>query len=391
MSNCTEVDFSKTKNILSVKIRIIPTQEQEVYLRKACGTARFVYNTALSITEDIYIKTGKHISWQDISTEYLTPLKQQEEFRWLNDVCSQIPQGALRDLDNAYKRFYRGLSSKPKYKSKKNSKMSFHIRENGFKLHKNHIKISKLKDDIALSGNTRGIEKYTGKYINPRISYDGKFWYVSVGILIRRVENNSGGIVGIDLGIKELAYCSNGVVFHNINKTKRVKHIENRLKRLKRQVSKKYEMNKQGNKYVKTSNIAKLEKTIALTERRLANIRNTYIHECTSKIVKTKPSMIVLEDLQVSKMLKNRYLADSIRKQCFYKFRQYITYKAYFNCIRVVIADKHYKSTQTCSCCGNVQKMRLFDRVFKCNKCHNSLDRDYNSSKNLEKLGVSMC
>ncbi|WP_153016383.1 RNA-guided endonuclease InsQ/TnpB family protein, partial [Clostridium tepidiprofundi] len=138
------------------------------------------------------------------------------------------------------------------------------------------------------------------KYTNPRVSFDGKYWYLSVGIerenLIVGLTNES---IGIDVGIKDLAVCSNGMTFKNINKTRLVKKLEKRLRRLQRKISRKYELNKEGRKFVKTSNIIKLEKQIRLLHRRLSNIRSNHLHQATTKIVKTKPSRVVMETLNI--------------------------------------------------------------------------------------------
>ena len=196
--------------------------------------------------------------------------------------------------------------------------------------------------------------------------------------------------LGIDLGLKDLAICSDGKVFKNINKTKKVKKLEKRLKQKQRQISRKYDMNKIKNEggercqFIKTKNIEKLEETTKLIHRKLRNIRDNYIHQVTTSIVKTKPYRIVIEDLNVSGMMKNKHLSDSVRKQCFNKFRQYITYKAELNGIGLVIADRFYPSSKTCSQCGAIKKdLKLKNRVYRCPHCGAVIDRDYNASLNL--------
>lgn len=153
------------------------------------------------------------------------------------------------------------------------------------------------------------------KYSNPRISYDNKYWYISAGVeQEERKEDLTDISLGVDLGLKDLAICSNGIVYKNINKTYVVRKIEKRLKKLQRQVSRKYEQNKKGKEYVKTKNIIKLENQIQQVNRRLANIRNNYLHQITTSIVKTKPYRVVIEDLNVKGMMKNKHLSDAIRK-----------------------------------------------------------------------------
>ena len=196
--------------------------------------------------------------------------------------------------------------------------------------------------------------------------------------------------LGIDLGLKDLAVCSDGKVFKNINKTKKVKKLEKRLKQKQRQISRKYEMNKikkEGGgscQFIKTKNIEKLEETTKLIHRKLANIRNNHLHQVTTSIVKTKPYRIVIEDLNVSGMMKNKHLSDSVRKQCFNKFRQYITYKTELNGIELIIADRFYPSSKTCSQCGTIKKdLKLKDRIYRCPHCGAVIDRDLNASLNL--------
>ena len=156
------------------------------------------------------------------------------------------------------------------------------------------------------------------KYTNPRISFDGKYWFISVGIEKEKpiVELTTESI-GIDVGIKDLAICSNGMTFKNINKTRVVKKLEKRLRRLQRRVSRKYLKNKEGSKFVKTSNIIKIEKQIKLLHRKLTNIRSNHSHQATNKIVKTKPSRVVMETLNIKGMMKNKHLSKAIKEQCF--------------------------------------------------------------------------
>ena len=170
------------------------------------------------------------------------------------------------------------------------------------------------------------------KYTNPRIIYDNKYWHLSVGIeqeqpTIQLTDES----LGIDVGVKDLAVCSNGMTFKNINKSKEIKRLKKSLKRKQRQCSRKYEMNKKGKEYVKTKNIIKLEKQIRLIHRRLSNIRLNYIHQITTKIVKTKPSRVVMEDLNIKGMMKNKHLSKTVAEQCLYDFKMKMKYKLYGN------------------------------------------------------------
>lgn len=228
------------------------------------------------------------------------------------------------------------------------------------------------------------------KYSNPRISNDNKYWYISVGIEISQVQEElTNESLGCDLGIKELAVCSNGKIYKNINKSLIVKKTEKKLKRLKRQVSRKYEKNKKGKEYVKTKNIIKLEKKIQLIYRRLANIRNNHIHQTTTSIVKTKPYRVVIENLNVKGMMKNKHLSKAIQQQNFYKFRSQLEYKTKLRGIELVIADRFYPSSRICSHCGNIKKdLSLNTRIYIC-ECGLSIDRDLNASINLSKYKLA--
>lgn len=229
------------------------------------------------------------------------------------------------------------------------------------------------------------------KYSNPRISFDGKYWYISVGIKSKKSEVElTDESVGIDLGIKDLATCSTGKIYKNINKTKRVKKFKKTLKRLQKQVSRKYEKSREvNNRYEKSQNIVKLEKKIRLVHRKISNIRNNNLHQITNEIVKTKPSRIVMEDLNIKGMMKNRYLSKAIAEQNFYKFITYMKYKAEFNGIEFIQVPRFYPSSKTCSKCGTIKKdLKLSDRIFKC-ECGYIMDRDLNASINLSNYRAS--
>ena len=291
----------------------------------------------------------------------------------------------MKDACNAYKGYFRGLAKRPKYKSKKKAKTSFYNDTCSLKVKDKVVLIEKIgwiriKEQIPI-----GV-----KYTNPRISYDNKYWYISVGIEREEIgEELTDVSLGVDLGIKDLAVCSDGKVYKNINKTYAVKKIEKRLKRLQRQVSRKYDKNKKGKEYVKTRNIIKLEGRIQQTHRRLANIRNNHIHQTTTSMVKTKPYRIVIEDLNVKGMMRNRHLSEAIRKQCFYEFRRQLEYKCKIRGIKLIIADRFYASSKTCSKCGGIKKdLKLKDRVYRCS-CGLEIDRDLNAAINLSKYRLA--
>ena len=365
--------------ILAKKIRLYPTEEQEQKLWQSVGTARFIYNWTLNRQEENYKNGGNFIKDNDLRKE-ITQLK-KEKLSWLNEVSNNVAKQAVKDACNAYKNFFKGLADKPKFKSRKKSKPAFYNDTYKLKAKEKLVLIEKIgwiktKEQVPI-----GV-----KYTNPRISFDNKYWYLSVGIEQEEVKEELTNVsLGIDLGLKDLAICSDGTVYKNINKTYMVRKIEKRLKRLQKQVSRKYEKNKKGKEYVKTKNIIKLEKQIQQTHRRLANIRNNYLHQTTTNIVKTKPYRVVIEDLAVSDMMKNKHLSDAIRKQGFSEFRRQLEYKCNFRGIKFVVADRFYPSSKSCSQCGKIKKdLKLKDRVYKCS-CGLNIDRDLNASINLSK------
>ena len=366
--------------ILAKKVRLYPSEIQEQKLWQSVGTARFIYNWTLSRQEENYKNGGKFISDNELRKE-ITQLK-KDELSWLNKVSNNVAKQAVKDGCDAYKRFFKGLSDKPRFKSRRKSRKSFY--NDNWKLKVKEGKLVNIEKVGWIKTNEQipiGV-----KYSNPRISYDNKYWYISIGIEQEEIQEELTDVsLGIDLGLKELAICSNGKVYKNINKSYVVRKIEKRLKRLQKQVSRKYEQNKKGKEYVKTKNIIKLEKQIQQTHRRLANIRNNYLHQTTTSIVKTKPYRVVIEDLAVSNMMKNKHLSDAIRKQGFYEFRRQLEYKCNFRGIKLVVADRFYPSSKICSQCGEIKKdLKLSDRVYKCS-CGLVIDRDLNASINLSK------
>lgn len=370
--------------ILAKKIRLYPTEDQEQKLWQSVGTARFIYNWTLNRQEESYKNGGKFIKDSDLRKE-ITRLK-KDKLSWLNEVSNNVAKQSVKDCCNAYKNFFKGLVDKPKFKSRKKSKPSFYNDTSKLKAKEKSVLIEKIgwvktKEQLPMDV----------KYTNPRISYDNKYWYLSVGIEEEiPVVQLTGESLGIDVGIKDLAVCSNGMTFKNINKSKEVTRLKKSLKRKQRQCSRKYEKNKKGKEYVKTNNIAKLENQIKLIHRRLSNIRLNYIHQVTRMIVKTKPSRIVMEDLNIKGMMKNKHLSKAIAEQCLYDFKLKMKYKCEFCGIDFVEADRYYPSSKLCSCCGSIKKdLKLKDRIYKCS-CGLNINRDYNASINLSRYKLAI-
>ena len=369
------------------KIRLLPTKEQEILMFKSIGCSRFTYNWALNKCILAY-EQGEKYSMSSIRKEF-TKLKKEEDFKWLNEVSNTTMVESMRNLNKAFKSFFKNKSCYPKFKTKRKSSKSFYVRYD-------HLYFKGDICNIEKIGKVRFKTNYkipSCNYSNPYCSFDGKYWYLSFTFEDNenQVELNEDLSIGIDLGIKDLATINVlDKPIKNINKTKRVKKLKKRLRRLQRQVSRKYEANKEGNKFVKTNNIIKLEKQIKLLYRKLSNIRKNHIHQATNKIIKMYPFRIVMENLNVSGMMKNKHLSKAIAEQGFYEFIRQIKYKCKFNKIKFIQVDKFYPSSKTCSCCGSIKKdLKLKDRVYRCEKCGLEIDRDKNASINLGNYGLA--
>ena len=373
----------------SFRIRLLPTEQQELLMLKSVGCSRFAYNWALARSNELYEQGIKHNMF-NIRKEF-TQLKKQEDFKWLNEVSNKVMQESMRNLDKAFKTFFKTKKGYPIFKSKRKSKQSFYVRFDTLYFKKDVCNIEKI-GKVKYRTNYNIPQDKETKFSNPYCSYDGKYWYLSFGMEVEENQTtlNKDLSIGIDLGVKELAVCSNKMIFKNINKTKKVRKIKKRLKRLQRKCSRKYEMNKQDNQFIKTNNIIKLEKEIKLIHRKLSNIRYNYLHQTTNKIVKESPYRVVMEDLNVKGMMKNKHLSKAIAEQCFYEFARQMKYKCEFNGIEFIKANRFYPSSKTCSCCGNVKKeLKLKDRTYVCKECGLVIDRDYNASINLSRYGLA--
>ena len=386
--------------IKSIKVRLNPNNKQLTKLFQYAGCARFAYNLAISREEENHKQGNKFLSDMDLRKEF-TQLKKLQEYKWLNEISCNVTKQAIKDACEAYKRFFKGQCKYPKFKCKKRSTPSFHQDNLNIKFTKTHVKVEKFS--MSKKPNKQKLnwiklcEKERiptdCKYMNPRFTYDGLYWYVSVGVEVDdNIENtpllNEG--IGIDLGIKDLAACSDENTYKNINKTQKVKKLEKRKRRLQRSVSRKYCKNKKGDNYCKTNNIIKREKELLKIIKHLTNIRQNYLHQTTSEIIKRKPSFICIEDLNVSGMMKNRHLSKAVQEQKFYEFRRQIEYKAKWNNIPVIIADRFFPSSKMCSCCGHIKKdLKLSDRIYKC-ECGNIINRDFQASLNLKKYGENV-
>lgn len=388
---------------LTKKIRLLPTAEQEKIFWKSEGVARWSYNFFLSYNQEKYNEwlednnKEKFIKETEVR-KYINNTLKNTTHTWLKEVGSNVMKQAIKDANEALFRFFKKISNYPKYKSRKKSKPSFYVNyetlirtPNGFRGEK--LGIVKTKESLPKIPKGQ-------KYINPRITYDGKFWFLSIGY---KVEPNKVKLtdekIGIDVGLKDLAIVSNknnscSRKYRNINKGYKVKLLEKRLKRAQRKLSRKilnniesYDENRVPTYIRPLKDCKNIQKQIHVIQdlyRKLTNIRNNYIHQVTTEIVKTKPFRIVLEDLNIKGLMKNKHTAKSIADAKWYEFRRQILYKAELYGIEVILADRFYPSSKTCSCCGNYKKdLKLKDRIYVCNECGLKIDRDINAAINL--------
>ena len=374
----------------AMRIRLIPTVEQEILFRKSAGTARWAYNYFLSENQRIYEETGKGISESAIRKHINNVLKKTTH-SWLGEVSSNVMKQAVKDANIALQRFFKNLSGYPKFKSRRRSKPSFYVNYESLKRLDNGFQGEKL----GYVKTASALPKIKGKYSNPRISYDGKHWYLSVGYEVELEKAKlTGASIGIDLGVKELAVVSTGKVYANINKTRRIRQLKKRLRRQQRKLSRKLAGNIEKRDSLQRPvwsrpirecrNIERQNAVIRLIHKKITDIRNNYLHQVTTEIVKTKPSRIVMEDLNVRGMMKNRHLSRAISEQKFYEFKRQIRYKCEQYGIKFVEVDRFYASSKTCSHCGHIKTdLRLSDRVYICAECGLRIDRDLNAAINL--------
>lgn len=403
-----KLNSNDSKIYRSVKIRLLPTKEQEVLFWKSSGVARWSYNYFLSESYRVYQEwlednsKPKHISEMEVR-KYINTVLKKTTHTWLAEVGSNVMKQGVKDANIALQNFFKLNKGYPKFKSKKRSKPSFYVNYESLRRTPNGFRGERLgyvrtKESLPKIGKNQ-------KYRSPRISFDGRFWYLSVSFEVGRIDTKlSDNRFGIDLGIKVLAVVSNqdGTVikkYYNINKTREVVRLERKLKREQRKFSRKILINtshcddKNRPKYKKEldlcKNIQRQKHIIQVLYRKLSNIRTNYIHQVTTEIVKNKPSRIVLEDLNIRGLMKNKHLSKYVFDSKWYEFRRQIEYKAGLYGIEVVIADRFYPSSKTCHICGNVKReLTLSDRIYKCSECGLEIDRDVNASINLANYNI---
>ena len=373
------------------KTEIKPTKEQIIKIHRTIGVSRFIYNFYVSHNKEVYETEKRFVSGMDFS-KWLNNkyIPNNIDKLWIKEVSSKAVKQAIMNGEKAFKKFFKGKSGFPKFKKKKNQDVKAYFPKNNktdWTIERHRIKIPtlgwvRLKEYGYIPAN--------GRITSGTVSQKADRYYVSVlvdeDIKINNKPCYEG--IGVDLGLKDFAICSNGITKKNINKTSRVKKLEKKLKREQRKLSRKYESLKLRNKKEKgeaaRQNIQKQIVKVQKLHQRLTNIRTDYINKTVSKLIKQKPSFITIEDLNVSGMMKNKHLARAIAQQKFHEFRTKLISKAKQNNIEIRVVDRWYPSSKTCSCCGNIKKdLKLSDRVYKCDNCNTSIDRDLNASINL--------
>lgn len=369
-----------------VKILLVPTKEQSQAFYDSAYYSDLMYNQALQWNIDYYESDEKFYSRYDLINMLPDFKKANPEF---TSVDGYILRAAVTDLRAAFNRRKSG-SGFPRFK-KIGKKLSFGVRGDRLKVFENLVQIPsigkiKCKHCHWLTKNKSDEDLALLQYHNPHIKFDGKYWFLIFGVEVDFTPDaTTDEVIGIDLGIKNTIYTSNGIQKSNINHTRKVVNLTKRKMRLQRKVSRKYELNKQGDKYIKTKNIKRLEKQIRLIDRNLHNIRENYNQTITNEVIRQLPARIMLEDLKVQNMMKNKHLARAIQEQQFYRIRQLLVEKALNTMtVKVGIIPTKYPSSKKCSRCGAVKKvLKLSERVYICDNCGLMIDRDFNASLNI--------
>ena len=371
----------------SFKTEINPTEEQKVKINKTIGTCRYVYNFYLAHNKELHNNGEKFMSGKSFSVwlnnEYIP---NNSDKAWIKEVYSKAVKKSIENGCTAFTRFFKHQSSFPKFKKKGKSDVKMYFVKNNPKdcrCERHRINIPslgwvKLKEKGYIPTTKDGWVIKSGT-----ISIKANRYYVSVLVEIpdTKIANNSNEGIGIDLGLKEFAIVSNGDTYKNINKSAKVKKLEKQLKREQRCLSRKYENLKKGASTQK--NIQKQRLKVQKIHHRIYNVRTDYINKTIAEIVKTKPSYITIEDLNVSGMMKNKHLSKAVASQKFYEFRTKLKVKCDENGIELRVVDRWYPSSKICHCCGCIKTdLKLSDRIYKCD-CGYIEDRDFNAALNL--------
>ena len=378
----------------ALKIELKLTVSQKIKVCQTIGTERFIYNEYIKYNQEQYKLGNKFISANDFS-KYLNNiyLPNNPDKRWIKDVSSKSVKQAMTYGEKAFKRFFKGLSSFPIFKKKGRNELGAYFVKNNkkdFEFYRHKIKIPTLKfvrvKEYGYIPKNTNIKSGTITKIANR-------YFLSLIIEVKdivKTENTSTKGLGIDLGIKDTAICSDGKIFKNINKTIKVKKLKKKLKREQRKMSRSYEYSK--SKKIKLQELKNFNKKKLKVQKifyRLNCIRDDYNNKMVNEITRAKLKYITIEDLKVSNMIKNKHLSKAIQEQNFYSIRTKLINKCKERNIELRLVDTFYPSSKICSCCGNIKKdLKLNDRNYKCYNCGIEIDRDYNASINLEKANI---
>lgn len=373
----------------SFKTEINPTEEQKARIRKTIGTCRYVYNFYLGHNKALHdngekFMTGKSFSlW--LNNEYIPD---NPDKTWIREVYSKAVKKSIEDGCAAFTRFFKHQSDFPKFKKKGKSDVKMYFVKNNPKdcqCERHRLKIPtlgwiRIKEKGYIPTTKDGYMIRSGT-----VSVKAGRFYVSVLVEIPdvNINNNLNEGIGIDLGLKDFAIISNGKTYRNINKSAGLKKLEKQLIREQRSLSRKYENLKKGES-TQRANIQKQKLKVQKLHHKMDNIRTDYINKTIAEIVKTKPSYITIEDLNVKGMMKNRCLSKAVASQKFYEFRKRLKAKCDEKGIELRVADRFYPSSKTCHHCGSIRKnLKLSDRIYRC-ECGYVADRDLNAALNLK-------
>ena len=372
----------------SFRTEINPTEEQRVKIYKTIGTCRYVYNFYLAHNKELYANGKKFMSGKSFSVwlnnDYLP---NNPEYSWIKEVSSKSVKHSIECGCTAFTRFFKHQNSFPKFKKKDRSDVKMYFVKNNPKdccCERHRINIPtlgwvRIKEKGYIPTTKDGYVIRSGS-----VSMKAGRYYVSALVEIpdTKIANNSNEGIGIDLGLKDFAIVSNGKTYKNINKSARVRKLEKQLGRGQRSLSRKYENLKKGGA-TQRKNIQKQKLKVQKLHHKLDNIRTDYINKTIAEIVKTKPSYITIEDLNVSGMMKNRHISKAVASQKFYEFRTKLQAKCNENGIELRVVDRWYPSSKLCHHCGCIRKdLKLSDRIYKCD-CGYVEDRDFNAALNL--------
>ena len=372
----------------SFKTEINPTEEQKVKIRKTIGTCRYIYNFYLAHNKELHDNGEKFMSGKSFSVwlnnEYLP---KNPDKLWIKEVSSKSVKRSIENGCVAFTRFFKHQSAFPNFKKKGKSDVKMYFVKNNPK----DCRCERHRMNIPSLGWVRMKEKgyvpttKDGYVIKSgHVSIKADRYYVSVLIEIpnNKTANHSNEGIGIDLGLKDFAIVSNGKTYKNINKSAKLKKLEKQLIREQRSLSRKYENLKEGES-AQRANIQKQKLKVQKVHHKIDDIRTDYINKTIAEMVKTKPSYITIEDLNVSGMMKNKHLSKAVASQKFYEFRTKLQAKCKENGIELRVVDRWYPSSKTCHCCGAIRKdLKLSDRIFECD-CGYIEDRDFNAALNL--------